>query len=115
MKIPEWKTRTELVMGTEALQSLAKAHVLVVGLGGVGGYAAEMLARAGIGEMTIIDSDRVQSSNRNRQIIALKSTEGRFKTDLIEERLLDINPELKVHKYTEFLKDDRMDVVLETR
>jgi tRNA A37 threonylcarbamoyladenosine dehydratase len=112
--IPDWKVRTELLMGTDAIQKLAASHVLVVGLGGVGGYSAEMLVRAGIGEITIVDGDKINASNRNRQLIALKSNEGKYKTDLFEERLMDINPDLKLTKVTEFLKEDRMDWVLET-
>lgn len=112
--VPGWLSRTELLLGNEAVLKLAGMHVLIVGLGGVGAFSAEMLARAGIGELTIVDGDRVQPSNRNRQLIALESTEGRFKTDLVEERLRDINPEIIVHKITEFLRDERMDEILET-
>jgi len=112
--IPEWQERTELAIGAEAIRKLESSHVLVAGLGGVGAYAAEMLVRAGIVGITIVDGDKVSSSNRNRQLIALKSTEGFYKTDLVEERLIDINPEVKVHKITEFLRDERMDEVLQT-
>lgn len=110
----EWQSRTELLGGREFIMKLSDAHVLIVGLGGVGGYAAEMLCRAGVGEMTIVDGDRVQPSNRNRQLIALTSTEGLHKTDLFEARLKDINPAVKIHKITEFLMDGRMEEVLQT-
>jgi tRNA threonylcarbamoyladenosine dehydratase len=114
MSIPDWQRRTELVAGKDSVKRFATKHVLIAGLGGVGGYVAEMLARAGIGQLTVVDGDRVADTNRNRQIIALKSTEGKFKTDLIEERLKDINPDIIINKITEFLKDERMDEVLET-
>ncbi len=109
----EWQSRTELLGGQAFVAKLASAHVLVVGLGGVGGYVAEMLCRAGVGEMTIVDGDRVQASNRNRQLIALSTTEDRYKTDLFEKRLNDIHPGLKLHKITEFLKDERTAAVAE--
>lgn len=114
MSIPDWQERTELLMGEEALKKLASAHVLVVGLGGVGAYAAEMLCRAGVGKLTIVDGDKVQASNRNRQLIALKSTEGKYKTDLMESRLKDINPEIEIIKLNSFLKDEKVDKLLET-
>ncbi|MCF8381322.1 MAG: tRNA threonylcarbamoyladenosine dehydratase [Bacteroidales bacterium] len=109
-----WDSRTELLFGYEDIKKLRDAHILVVGLGGVGAYAAEMLCRAGVGEMTIVDGDRIQPSNRNRQLLALKSSEGEYKTILMEERLLDINPDIKIHRITEFLRDERVDEVLET-
>jgi tRNA A37 threonylcarbamoyladenosine dehydratase len=114
MKIPAWQERTALLLGSEALIKLASAHVLVVGLGGVGAYAAEMLCRAGVGSLTIVDGDKVQASNRNRQLIAVQSTEGMYKTDLVEARLLDINPEIQITKITEFVKDEKVDKMLET-
>ena len=86
-----WLSRTELLLGSEKLEKLAKSHVLVAGLGGVGGYAAEQLCRAGIGEMTLIDGDVVNETNRNRQIIALVSNEGNVKG------IFDGNP-VKRHK-----------------
>ena len=101
----EWKQRTHILIGDEGIERLAKAHVLVVGLGGVGAYAAEQLARAGIGEMTIIDSDTVSVTNKNRQLLALDSTLGRFKTDVMAERIRDINPEIKLHTLPQYLKD----------
>lgn len=109
-----WFSRTELLIGDENIEKLRNSHVLIVGLGGVGAYAAEMICRSGVGEMTIVDGDRIQPSNRNRQLLALKSTEGEYKTNIMEQRLLDINPDIKIHKITEFLRDDRVDEVLET-
>ncbi len=111
----DWQVRTKLLTGQEFLERIASAHVLVAGLGGVGGYAAEMLCRAGIGEMTIVDNDFVHPSNRNRQLVALSSTEGLYKTDLFESRLKDINPAIRLHKITEFIEGDRIDVLLQNR
>lgn len=108
-----WKDRTVLLLGDEKVQKLAEAHVLVAGLGGVGAYAAEMLCRAGIGELTIIDSDTVQASNRNRQLIALKSNEGKYKAELMAQRMLDINPDIKLHVINEYIRDERMIEILE--
>lgn len=89
-------SRTELILGKEAMERLARARVAVFGIGGVGGYAAEALARSGVGALELIDSDTVSESNINRQIIALHSTVGKFKTDAAAERLRDINPELRI-------------------
>ncbi len=102
----EWHERTELMLGKEALGRLRTANVLVVGLGGVGAYAAEMLVRAGVGRMTIADSDSVSESNINRQLIALHSTVGRKKAEIMSERLLDINPELALRVVDEYVKDE---------
>lgn len=102
----EWHERTELMLGKEALGRLRTANVLVVGLGGVGAYAAEMLVRAGVGRMTIADSDSVSESNINRQLIALHSTVGRKKAETMSERLLDINPELALRVVDEYVKDE---------
>lgn len=108
-----WLSRTELLIGKENLDKLTGSHVLVAGLGGVGGYAAEQLCRAGIGELTLIDGDIVNPSNRNRQIIALTSNTGQSKAALMAQRLLDINPDIKLHIIGEYLKEDRFPVVLE--
>lgn len=110
----EWYSRTELALGKEALDRLRRSSVMVAGLGGVGGYVAEMLVRAGIGSLTIADGDSVQASNRNRQLLALCSTEGQMKTEVMRERLLDINPDLNLSVIPEFLRDDRMIEVIET-
>ncbi len=85
-------TRTALMLGSQALEKLSRMHVAVFGIGGVGGYCAEALARAGVGKITLIDSDTVSESNINRQIIALRSTVGRAKVDVMKERIADINP-----------------------
>ena len=112
---PPWQTRTELLLGTESLKKLSSSHVLVAGLGGVGAYAAEMLCRAGIGTLTIADKDIIHPSNRNRQLIALKSNEGRDKVHALAERLKDINPELKLFCINDLLKDTIIDEVLRAR
>ena len=104
-----WDQRTQLLIGELGTSKLQNAHVLVAGLGGVGAYAAEMLCRAGIGELTIIDADTVSSTNLNRQLIALTSTIGQAKSELMEQRLRDINPQIKLHTIQEYLKDDKID------
>lgn len=105
--------RTELLVRSEGLARLRQAHVLVVGLGGVGGYAAEMLCRAGVGRMTIVDGDTVSESNINRQLVALHSTVGQPKAALFAARLRDINPELELTVLDEYLRDERLVEVLE--
>lgn len=105
--LPHWLDRSELLIGKEGLERLSRSHVLVVGVGGVGAYAAEHLCRCGIGEMTIVDADCVENTNRNRQLLALTSTVGQAKTQVLAQRLLDINPELKIHTVQEFLRDER--------
>ena len=89
--------RNEMLWGREAQEKLARSHVIVFGLGGVGSYTAECLARSGVGELTIVDNDTVSLTNRNRQLEALASTLGQNKTDAVAARLLDINPDLTVH------------------
>ncbi len=108
-----WTERTELLFGAERINEFLEAHVLVVGLGGVGGYAAEMLVRAGIGQLTIVDADTVQPSNLNRQLVALNSTMGQPKAEALAKRLLDINPALRLTVINEFLKDDNMVALLD--
>lgn len=108
-----WLERTELLIGTENLEKLHHAHVLVLGLGGVGSAAAEMLCRAGIGKLTIADADIIQPSNRNRQLIAMHSTEGTKKTEVLAARLRDINPEIQLILVDKFLKEDPMIGLLE--
>jgi tRNA threonylcarbamoyladenosine dehydratase len=109
----DWLTRTELLLDSEKLNKLKNANVLVVGLGGVGAYAAEMICRAGVGAMTIVDGDKIHSTNRNRQLPALKSTEGLGKAEVMGLRLKDINPDLKLSVIQEYIKDDRMIEVIE--
>ena len=109
----EWENRTALLLGKERIEHLHNCHVLVVGLGGVGAYAAELIARAGVGRMSIVDADKVQLSNINRQLPALHSTVGRPKVHLVESRLKEINPDLQVFAYQEFLKDERTVALLE--
>lgn len=107
-----WNSRTELLLGAKRLEQLAHSHVLIVGLGGVGAYAAEQVCRAGVGRMTIIDADIVQESNINRQLPALHSTLGEAKANVVGKRLLDINPRLKLTIIHEFLRDERTNEVL---
>lgn len=110
-----WLERTELLLGEEKLTLLRNANVLVVGLGGVGAYAAEMIARAGVGKMTIADADTVSKSNINRQLIALHSTIGQEKSELMAQRLRDINPEIKLQVINRFIKDDETDALLDSQ
>lgn len=109
-----WLERTELLLGKEKLTLLRNANVLVVGVGGVGAYAAEMIVRAGVGRMTIADADRVSESNINRQLVALHSTIGREKCDILAERLKDINPSLKLTTVNRFIKDSETDELLDS-
>ena len=102
-----WQERTRLLLGEEKLSIINGAHVLVVGLGGVGAYAAEMLARAGVGHLTLADADTVGESNINRQLIALHSTIGRAKTEILAERLRDINPNIMLTIHTEYIRDEK--------
>ncbi len=102
-----WTERTELLLGKDKLNILQSAHVLVVGLGGVGAYAAEMVARAGVGHMTIADADTVGESNINRQLLALHSTIGRHKSEVMAERLRDINPDIELHVITDYIRDEK--------
>jgi len=103
----KWIERTDLLLGTERLDKLRNASVLVVGLGGVGAYAAEMLCRAGVGCLTIVDGDIVEESNRNRQLPALVSTEGKPKAEVLEQRFRDINPEVRLVVINDFLRDEK--------
>lgn len=103
----QWQERAELLFKTEGLQNLKDANVLVVGLGGVGSFAAEFLARAGVGKMTIVDGDVVDITNINRQLPALHSTVGLPKVELMANRLMDINPELQLTPLREFLSPER--------
>lgn len=109
-----WLERTELLLGEEKLNILRNANVLVVGVGGVGAYAAEMIVRAGVGRLTIADADKVSESNINRQLVALHSTIGREKCEILAERLKDINPELQLTTVNRFIKDDETDALLDS-
>lgn len=108
-----WQSRTELLLGEEALERIAHAHVLCVGLGGVGGIATELLARTAVGRLTIVDGDVVEDSNRNRQLIATTHTVGQSKAEAMAERLLSINPALDLQVRNEFLKDDNLEALLD--
>lgn len=109
----DWKQRTELLLGEEKMQRMAASHVLVVGLGGVGAYAAEMICRAGVGRMTIVDADTVQPSNINRQLPALHSTVGQAKAEVLAERFRQINPQLELTVLPVFLKDENIPALLD--
>lgn len=99
-------SRTELIFGRDAMKRLSEARVAVFGIGGVGGYAVEALARSGIGELDLIDNDTVSVSNINRQIIALESTVGMYKTDAAKARIAEINPDCKVNTFRTFFMPD---------
>ena len=109
----DWKQRTRLLLGEEKMERLQQAHVLVVGLGGVGAYAAEMICRAGVGRMTIVDADTVQPTNINRQLPALHSTMGREKAEVLAARFKDINPDIELTVLPVFLKDDNIPELLD--
>lgn len=114
-EIPPFLMRTELLFGTEKLEKLRKSHVLVLGLGGVGAYAAEMLVRAGVGELTIIDGDIVEETNLNRQLPALHSTIGMPKSTVLKKRFLDINPNCVIHDIFEYIENEKTEKLLETK
>ena len=109
----EWLSRTRLLLGDAAIERLQHAHVMVVGVGGVGAYAAEMIVRAGVGRLTIVDGDTVAESNLNRQLVALHSTLGKPKTEILAARLLDINPGLRLTAEQRYLEVDDIPALLE--
>ena len=109
----DWRQRTQLLLGDEKMERLRQEHVLVVGLGGVGAYAAEMICRAGVGRMTIVDADMVQPTNLNRQLPALHSTLGMSKAEILEKRFRDINPEIGLTVLPVFLKDENIPELLD--
>jgi tRNA threonylcarbamoyladenosine dehydratase len=112
METPKWLERTALLIGDEKIAQLASKNVLVVGLGGVGSYAAEFLARAGLGKMTIIDGDFVDPTNINRQLQALHSTRGMSKVALMKSRMLDINPDLQLSTFEKFMEPEDMELLM---
>ena len=108
----EWLQRTELLVKEEGIERLQSANILIVGLGGVGSFAAEFLVRSGIENLTIVDGDTVDITNINRQLPALNSTIDKNKTDVVAERILDINPKINLKKINEFLEPERMEEIL---
>ncbi|WP_300601678.1 tRNA threonylcarbamoyladenosine dehydratase [Niabella sp.] len=109
----DWLSRTTLLIGKENVLKLTQAHVLVVGLGGVGSFAAEFICRSGVGTMTIIDGDVVDPTNRNRQLPALATNHGQSKADIMAERLRAINPELTLHVQKTFISPDAVATILD--
>ena len=109
----DWQQRTELLLGEEKMERIRNAHVLVVGLGGVGAYAAEMICRAGVGRMTIVDADTVQPTNMNRQLPAMHSTLGRTKVEVLAARYKDINPVIELTVLPVYLKDENIPELLD--
>lgn len=108
-----WLERTELLIGSENVEKLKKQHVLVVGLGGIGSYAAEFIARSGVGKMTLIDGDVFDATNKNRQLTALESTIGKNKAAVLSERIKDINPQIQINVLEEFILPERVWEILE--
>ena len=107
-----WLSRTELLIGKKSLEKLAKSHIMIVGLGGVGSFAAEFIVRSGIGEVTIIDGDIVDPTNRNRQLPALATNHGEYKADIMEARLKAINPQITIHTIKQFITPENVAVHL---
>lgn len=107
----QWQERTSMLLGEETLARFASSKVMVAGLGGVGAYAAEMLCRAGVGNMVILDSDTVSVTNRNRQLIALESTIGKLKTDVVAQRLRDINPAVNLTVIPEYIEESNLEEI----
>jgi tRNA threonylcarbamoyladenosine dehydratase len=114
MEHPQWLQRTHLLLGDEKLERLRKLNILIVGLGGVGSYAAEFLARAGVGKMTIVDGDVVDLSNTNRQLPAMHSTVNQPKAHLMAQRIRDINPDIDLTVLQEFLEPKNVDALVST-
>ena len=108
LNMENWQSRSELLLGAETITSFGSRRVAVVGLGGVGSAAAELLARSGIGNILLIDSDVVHPTNRNCQLIALESTNGRVKCEVVAARLKDINPLINIHQVKEFLTGENV-------
>ena len=114
MEENNWHQRTELLLGEEKMKRIRASHVLVVGLGGVGAYAAEMLCRAGVGRMTIVDADTVQPANMNRQLPAMHSTLGMPKAEVLAARYKDINPDIELTVLPVYLKDENIPELLDS-
>jgi len=110
-----WLSRTELLIGRESLQKLSESHVMVIGLGGVGSFAAEFVARSGVGQMTIVDGDVVDPTNRNRQLVALATNHGISKADIMAERIRQINPEIKLEVVNAFIQPESVFELLQGR
>ena len=113
-KMSKWLERTELLLNKRQLEQLNKAHVLIVGLGGIGSYAAEFIARSGVGQMTLIDGDKFDETNKNRQLTALDSTINQLKAEVLAKRLSDINPQIKLNIISEFVVGERVWEIIET-
>lgn len=111
----KWLERTELLIKEKGIEKLRNANLLIVGLGGVGSFAAEFLARSGVGKMTIVDGDVVDITNINRQLPALHSTIGKSKVEIVAERILDINPDLELTKINDFLNPESMEEVIDSQ
>ena len=112
---PNWLQRTELLLGDETLDQLRQLNILIIGLGGVGSYAAEFLTRAGVGNMTIVDGDTVDLTNTNRQLPALHSTIGQAKTTVMAQRMRDINPEINLTVIEQFLDPGQVQELIDPR
>jgi len=110
-----WLERTELLLGNEKVKKLNKSHILVVGVGGVGAYAAEQLCRAGVGELTIVDGDKIDITNINRQLIADTESIGKVKVNILRERLLKINPKLKINSIYKYIKEEEITKLLSNK
>ncbi|OPC40533.1 tRNA threonylcarbamoyladenosine dehydratase [Elizabethkingia miricola] len=108
-----WLERTELLIKEAGIEKLKKSNILIVGMGGVGSFAAEFIARSGVGNLTIVDGDIIDITNINRQLPALHSTVGDDKVELMARRILDINPELNLTRINEFLNPERMEEVIQ--
>lgn len=115
MKDISWLSRTSLLIGEETLRKLTSKHVMVVGMGGVGSFAAEFIARSGIGKMTIIDGDVVDPTNRNRQLPALATNHGESKVEIMAERIRAINPEIELKVVKEFVNPTMVEEQLKNR
>ncbi|MFA5642529.1 MAG: ThiF family adenylyltransferase, partial [Bacteroidales bacterium] len=111
--VPEWLSRGELLLGSETLRFFKNSTVAIIGLGGVGAYAAEMVVRAGVGNVVILDSDVVTITNKNRQLLALDSNMNRSKSLLMESRLMEINPDLTLHRVEAYLKEENVSSLLD--